>query len=161
MDVEKSMKETEAAFRLRGKIYYYLFDEARKEIGQEKAIAMFKRGIYRMGQEIGRHFEKYAKAGDFKGLAEAFVGGVPCEGKMFDPRIEKADADGCIIKFSDCPLDKVWKDMGLSDEERDMICDVAAALDFGTFETAGLDLEFEGRLAAGNETCTLVISKKK
>jgi hypothetical protein len=161
MDVSKSMRETEAAFKNRAILYYYIFDEAKKAVGKEQAIDIFKKGIYRRGIDIGRNFKEFADKGDFKGLAAAFIKGVPCEGTLFTPKIQEANENGCTITFSGCPLADAWKDMGLSDEERDLICDVASAMDFGTFESAGLDLKFDGRLAAGDETCTLVISKKK
>lgn len=159
MELKKSIRETEAAFKNRGIIYYYIFDETRKAVGKEKAMEIFKKGIYRRGIDIGKAFKEPAEKGDFKGIAETFVRGAPGDGLLFSPEIMEVDDNHCKISFSGCPLAEAWKEMGLSAEEIDLICDVAAAMDFGTFESAGLKLEFEGRIGAGDEKCILVISK--
>jgi hypothetical protein len=39
------------------------------------------------------------------------------------------------------------------------MCDVSSAVDFGTFESAGLQLEFRERIGAGGDKCTLIITK--
>lgn len=159
MDLKKSMGETKAAFKNRGIIYYYLFDETRKVVGQEKAVEIFKKGIYRRGLEVGKVYKKLAEKGDFKGIAEAFISGAPCGGELFKPKVVEVSKERCVISMAACPLADAWKEMGLSQKEVDVICDVASAVDYGTFESAGLKLEVQGRLGAGDEKCTLVISK--
>jgi hypothetical protein len=153
------MRETKAAFENRGIIYYYLFDEARKAMGKEKAVEIFKKGIYRRGQDIGKVYKDLAGKGDFRGIAEIFINGVPCEGQLFSPEIVEISEDGCVISMSSCPLADAWKEIGLSGEELDLICDVASAVDFGTFESAGLKLEFKERIGEGKDKCTLVITR--
>ena len=48
------------AYKNRGMMYYHIFQELRKEVGDERAIEIIKRGIYNRGLEIGK---KYAKFG--------------------------------------------------------------------------------------------------
>ena len=55
-----------------------------------------------------------------------------------------------------CPLAEAWRDAGFDEERVDLLCEVAAAVDYGTFEGAGLDLEFLDRQAcAGSKKCLL------
>ena len=38
-----------ASFKNRAMMYYHIFDELRKEMGEEKAAAIMKRAIYKRG----------------------------------------------------------------------------------------------------------------
>jgi len=57
--------------------------------------------------------------------------------------------------MTSCPLVDAWRSIGLPAEEVDTLCEIAAAVDEGTFAGAGLDLEFLGRLGAGGSKCLL------
>jgi hypothetical protein len=72
------------SFKNRAMMYYYIFDEMRKETGDEKAAEIMKRGIYQRGLEIGKQFAGYGPS-DMNGLKEAFIALVPDDGKMFQP----------------------------------------------------------------------------
>lgn len=59
-----------------------------------------------------------------------------------------------------CPLVEAWKAHGVSDEEVDLLCEIAAAVDEGTFEGAGLQVDITDRLGrAGSTRCVLDVHR--
>ena len=70
------------SFKNRAMMYYHIFDELRKEIGEEKATAIMKRAIYNRGLEIGKQLAKYGPD-NLEGLKNAFIALDPDEGRMF------------------------------------------------------------------------------
>lgn len=140
MAAEKERLLTEQLYHAckhRAILYYYLFDVLREELGEAKAKAMMKRAIYRRGVEIGA--AKYARFApcDLAGLKEAFLGGIPDGGRMFDPEVERADAEGLGIRFRRCPLIEAWQEAGLGDADVATMCEIAVEVDVGAFQGAG------------------------
>jgi len=159
MQEETLRKELYAANENRARIYYFIFDEMRKELGEERAKKIMKRAIYRRGEEIGQKFKGFAP-GDFEGLQEAFVGGIPDGGQMFLPRVAKADPSGLDVEFYNCPLKNAWREMGLSPDECATMCEIARVIDNGTFEGAGFDFSVEALPEGDQECCTLKVRRK-
>jgi predicted ArsR family transcriptional regulator len=117
-------------------MYYHIFAELRRELGEARAADIMKRAIYRRGTEVGRAFARYAPA-DLDGLRRAFVGMVPDEGRMFAPEVTRADAGGLDIKFHRCPLKEAWQEAGVAESDIATLCHIAGRVDNGTFEGAG------------------------
>jgi hypothetical protein len=156
--LETSRAETRASFANRALMYSYIFDEAEKELGTEAATQMMRRAIYRRGLEVGEKYRPAAEAGDLAEVARLFVDGSPAGGTMFTPGVEEADADGrrLVLRMTTCPLADTWREAGYSAEKVDLLCDIAAAVDEGTFAGAGLDLTFLDRQACpGSCKCLL------
>lgn len=156
--LEASRAETRASFANRALMYSYIFDEAEKELGTEAATALMKRAIYRRGLEVGEKYRPAAEAGDLAEVARLFVDGSPAAGTMFAPGIEEADSDGrrIVLRMTSCPLVETWREAGYPAEKVDLLCDIAAAVDEGTFAGAGLDLTFLDRAACpGSCKCLL------
>lgn len=143
----------------RALIYKLIFDEMRDEFGEEKAKEVMKRAIYKRGEQIGENFKQFAH-GDFKGLCDSFVGGIPDDGQMFQPEVTKCDEEGLDITFSNCPLKNAWRDLGLSDQECATLCEVAGIIDYGTFEGAGFDFQMTAMPEGSMEKCYLKVRKK-
>lgn len=141
MAVQNLRRQLYASFKNRAMMYYHIFKEMSKELGQEKATEIMRRGIYNRGLEIGKRFAKFAPA-DFEGLRDAFVAFIPDEGRMFEPEILSCNADGIEINMRRCPLRDAWEEAGLGDEEIGNMCHIAGVVDKGTFEGAGF--EFSG-----------------
>ncbi|MDO8956173.1 MAG: L-2-amino-thiazoline-4-carboxylic acid hydrolase, partial [Deltaproteobacteria bacterium] len=91
-----------SSFKNRAMMYYHIFDEMRKEIGEEKAEAIMKKAIYKRGLEIGKQLAQYGPD-DLEGLKNAFLALDPDEGKMFSAEVLRCDAQGLDIKFHRCP----------------------------------------------------------
>lgn len=129
-------KELVDAFKNRAILYWHIFDELRGELGQERAVAIMKRAIYRRGREKGAKYARFAPR-DFAGLRDAFVGGIPDEGRLFDPHVVRCDADGLDVHLERCPLKDAWDELGLDESDKALMCEIAGVIDQGTFEGAG------------------------
>jgi len=144
--LEKSRAETRAAFENRAFMYAYLYEELAQELGKERAVELMKHAIYRRGLEVGRKYAEAAASADLERVGEIFVGGSPCGGAMFEPGIEELEDGRLVLRMNACPLVDAWRSIGLPAEEIDTLCEIAAAVDEGTFEGAGLDLTFLDRI---------------
>jgi len=148
------------AYKHRARLYYLIFDELRKEVGEEKAKAILKRGIYRRGVEVGQKFARYAPD-DMEGLRDAFAVGSDVHQWLFEPEVERCDAEGLDVKHGRCPLKEAWLEDGLSGDETATMCEIAAIVDNGTFEGAGFDFHCDNWKPDGDGCCHLHIRPKK
>jgi hypothetical protein len=155
-DLAKSRAETRAAFENRAYIYAYIYEELVAALGNEAAVALMKRAIYRRGLEVGKKYRPAVESADLIEVGSIFCEGSPCEGGMFEPGIEESSPGHLVLRMMGCPLVEAWRSMGLPAEEVDTLCEIAAAVDEGTFTGAGLDLEFLSRIGvAGTQQCLL------
>ena len=153
--LERSRAETRGAFENRALMYAYLYEELLGVLGRDEAVAVMKRALYRRGLEVGRKYRDAAKSGDLAEVGAIFCGGSPCAGTLFDPGIEENSDGRIVLRMTSCPLVDAWRTAGLPAEEIDTLCEIAAAVDEGTFAGAGLGLEFLSRLGAGEDKCLL------
>jgi len=136
MSSNKHEEEVRSAFKNRAYFYLHVYDELAAELGPERAKQIMKRAIFKRGVEAGRAFRRFAPS-DMKGLCEAFVGGSPADGALFCPVVERCDAEGIDITFKRCPLKEAWLEAGLPEEKVALLCEIAATVDYGTFEGNG------------------------
>ena len=137
-DTERLRRDLYAAFKNRALMYWHVFDELRKALGEPQATALMARAIEARGREIGRQFSRYGPA-DLAGLRDAFVGGVPDDGRMFAPRVDRCDATALDITLQRCPLKEAWQEAGVADADTAALCRIAGRVDNGTFEAAGFE----------------------
>lgn len=135
---DEKNKDVVNAMKMRARMYYHIFCELRDEFGEDQATALMKRGIVKGGHDIAVNFKKFAP-GDLKGLKDAFLGSIPDNGAPFSPEVVQCDDDDLIIQFHSCPLKEAYEEMGLSDEEKEKILAIAAAIDGGLFGGAGFE----------------------
>ena len=150
--------ETRASFENRALMYAYLYDELEAELGAQRATDIMKRAIFRRGLEVGQRYREAAQAGDLARVAQLFVDGSPAGGAFFEPGVEQQSSTGdrVVLRMVSCPLKDAWRTAGYSAETVDHLCEIAAAVDEGTFEGAGLDLKFLDRQACpGSDKCLL------
>lgn len=161
--LEQSRAETRASFENRALMYAYIYDELEAEVGAERATELMKRAIFRRGLEIGRKYKPAADAGDLAEVARLFVEGSPAEGAFFEPGVAEEPAGGrVVLKMAACPLKDAWLAAGYDEAAVDHLCDIAAAVDEGTFEGAGLALDFLDRQAcAGSDICLLELKLRR
>ncbi|HEV8587176.1 MAG TPA: hypothetical protein VGT02_19615 [Methylomirabilota bacterium] len=95
---ERLRTELYAAFKNRALMYWHVFDELRRSLGEPQATGLLARAIEARGREIGRTFARYGPA-DLAGLRDAFVGFVPDEGRMFD-RVDNGTFEAAGFVFS-------------------------------------------------------------
>ena len=154
--LSKSRAETRAAFENRALMYYHLFEEMSAEMGRAKATEVMKRAIRRRGIEVGQKYRPAAEAGDLEAVGRIFCEGSPCGGALFAPGVEERSEGRLVLRMESCPLVDAWSEAGLSAGEIDTLCEIAAAVDEGTFEGAGLELTFlERQPQPGGQRCLL------
>jgi len=154
--LEKSRAETRSAFENRALMYAYIYEDLAEEFGRDRAVELMKRSIYRRGLEVGRKYAAAAEAGNLAEVGRIFVDGSPCGGAFFEPGIEELEDGRLVLRMCACPLVDAWRAAGIDAEEIDTLCEIAAAVDEGTFEGAGLDLTFLDRLGKpGSSRCLL------
>ena len=155
--LDESRAETRAAYENRAMMYAAMLDELESELGTQRAAGLMKRGIYRRGRQIGEAYRDAVAAGDLAEVGRIFVESSPVQGALFEPAIyEPPTGDRIILSMKACPLVDAWHKAGLPPERVDLLCEIAAAVDFGTFDDAGLDLEFLDRQPCeDSDTCLL------
>lgn len=144
------------SFKNRALIYALLYDEMCEELGPERAEAILSRAIYRRGLQKGAKYAPYAPA-DLDGLKKAFLGGIPDEGRMFQPEVIAQDEKTLDIKFHGCPLKEAWLEAGFPEEKVATLCRIAARVDNGTFESAGFEFHADTYEPGGDGCCYLHI----
>lgn len=154
-ELEQAQAETRAAFENRAMMYSAIWDELSDELGEDRAGEIMKRAIHRRGLEVGRKYRAAASDGDLEAVGDIFVSGSPAGGTLFTPSVAETGDDVIVLAMESCPLVDAWTAEGRRPDEIDRLCEIAAAVDEGTFEAAGLDLVFLERIGAGCERCLL------
>ncbi|HUF92091.1 MAG TPA: L-2-amino-thiazoline-4-carboxylic acid hydrolase [Candidatus Limnocylindria bacterium] len=135
---ERLRAQLYGAFKHRALLYYRIFDEMRRALGEAQASEILSRAIYARGTEIGAAFVRHGPA-DLAGLREAFVAMIPDEGRMFSADVERCDAGALDITLRRCPLKDAWLEAGVPEAEVATLCRIAGRVDNGTFEAAGFE----------------------
>jgi hypothetical protein len=145
----------------RALMYYYIYQEISQELGPQKAAAILKRAIYKRGLEVGKVLAEYGP-GDLAGLQKGFMQKVvPHDGSMFAPEIISCDDQELNIKFHRCPLKEAYLEAGLSEEETATMLDIAAQVDYGTFEGAGFSFHADTWQPGRSGCCHLHVKPGK
>jgi hypothetical protein len=150
-DAERLRGELYAAFKNRALMYWHVFAELRRALGEPQAITLLSSAIEARGREIGTQFRRFGPS-DLAGLRDAFVGGVPDEGRMFAPRVERCDATALDTQLQRCPLKDAWRETGVPEADIATLCRIAGRVDNGTFEAAGFEFSAE-TWQPGREGC--------
>ena len=157
MSTEEDLRERLVnAYKHRGMIYWHIFEELRGEIGEERAKAIMMRAIRERGVVTGQKYAKFAPA-DMGGLCEAFVHSSDEHQRFFKPEVERCDAEGLDVRHGDCPLKNAWLEAGLDPTDVATLCEIAAAVDTGTFEGAGFEFHCDTWQPEGDGCCHLHI----
>lgn len=142
----------------RARIYYLIYRELSREVGETKAEAILRRALYERGREKGLELAQKTGRGDLRKVAAAFVEGKE-EVDVFGHQVVAVDDHHALLRLNRCPLVEAWDELGLSLDEKRTMCDIAYQVDFGKFEAAGFRLKFNCRIADGEPTCDLHVTK--
>jgi hypothetical protein len=145
------------AFAVRAKAYAHIFDVLSENFGPTRAVELLAEATHRLGAANAGPPAKFSPH-DFAGLRAAFLGAMPVPDALFKPKVLREDADHLDIEFHSCPLVKTWKEMGRSDEDIELLCQGARAVDHGLFTGAGFDFVGEGWKRDGGDRCRLHIA---
>lgn len=138
----------------RAVLYYLIFDELRKAIGEEQAAQAMKRAIYRRGVETSEPIKQFAPD-RIRELGEYHVAHSAGGGRLFNPQVQRLDDQAFEVLNTTCPLKQAWQDYGLSDAEVAKMCDIGSAIDYGKFEGAGFRFECVTWTPGKRGCCTL------
>ena len=144
-------KDLVGQLKNRALVYLEIYDTLAEELGPQKAEALLAKAIYRRGCSAGKALAAHAPA-NFAGLKEAFLKGVPGEGELFAPEVQRCDAEGLQIQFHACALKDAWLEAGLPEAKVELLCRVAGAVVKGMFEAAGFGID-NRTWAPGAEGC--------
>ena len=160
MSEENLRNELQNSFKNRAILYYLIFDELREEVGEQRAIEILKRAIYCRGEQIGKQFCEFAP-NDLAGLRDAFLAIIPDEGRLFDPQVIQCDDDSLVVHLQACPLKEAWEELGLDEQDRVVMCEIAGEIDKGTFEAAGFSFSPDTWQPGREGCCRLNICPKR
>ncbi len=145
------------AFAVRARAYAHIFDVLRESFGEARAVDLLAEATHRMGAANGGSLARFSPQ-DFAGLRETFLGAMTAPDALFAPEVLREDADHLDIEFHSCPLVRTWKEMGRSDEDIELLCQGARAVDHGLFTGAGFSFVGEGWKRDGGDRCQLHIA---
>ena len=154
MDTEALREELRAANANRAILYYLVFDEMRNVIGEDEAMQVMKRAIYRRGVEMAEPIKQFAPS-RVRDLGEYHLAHSAGGGTIFNPELQRLDDEAFEVLNTTCPLKQAWQDYGLCDETVAKMCDIGSAIDYGKFEGAGFRFECETWSAGKRGCCTL------
>jgi hypothetical protein len=145
------------SFKNRAVIYYLIYDELRTSLGADRAEEILSRAVYRRGAMRGKETLAQFGPNDMTGLKAAFLGGIPDDGRMFQPEILHDDPAALDIQFHGCPLRDAWLELGLQANEVETMCRIAGRIDNGLFEAAGFRFSSETWKPGDSGCCRLHI----
>ena len=156
MSEERLRRELYEAHGYRAIVYYYLFQELKREIGADRAEAIMKRAIFRCALDTNAH---PVMPSDMVGLRDFFLGVLPDEGYLHKPEVLRCDGEGLDIKIHRCPAVEAWRRAGVPEKEVSRMCRIADAMMDAIF---GRDYEFWGdHVGPEREKCTYHFRPKK
>lgn len=79
----------------------------------------------------------------------------------FEKKRLEDEEDTFTIELNYCPLVKMWKEMGLPDEDIAMLCDCAMEGDRGEADAFGMHLDLQTTIARGDKSCRMVFTRKE
>ena len=133
---EVPLKALLDAFAVRARAYAHIFDVLSENFGAARAVDLLAEATHRLGEANGAALAKFAP-GDVSGLKAAFLCPMPVPDATFKPEVLREDGDRLDIQFHGCPLVATWKEMGRSDEDIELLCQGARAVDHGLLPRRG------------------------
>ena len=139
-------------FEHRAAWMYLMYKEAKKQ-GLSDAFA--HEAIRACGRFHGE--TKYTHTDDFNIFHREFIND-NVKGVF---QMEDNCKEGTLsVDFHYCPLVAAWKKLGASDEECEVLCDIAMDGDRGICETLNFDFYLGKTIAKGDDICEVRISKR-
>lgn len=158
---EKSFTHDEAVNKIRstiedrGKLMATMLKHM-KAAGIEDAEKIAGSAAYELGQMDGQGLKDVKTAGE---LANRLF--TPITQATFSAEIVADSDEKAVVEIHYCPLVVGWQKAGLSPEEVNDICNLANTRDNGLASELPLNMGFTTRIAAGDNYCSFVITRKK
>lgn len=79
--------------------------------------------------------------------------------KTYEINIVEAESDSAEVVFHYCPLVAMWKRMNFTDQQLEVLCDIAMEADRAAAEGVGLKAEITDTIAKGHGSCKMKFYK--
>ncbi len=142
----------------RALIYLDIFREIRHRRGEQEAIDILRTALEKRGREFGKSLKSFAPR-NFRGLCDAFAY-VPDGGVMFHPEEVRCDDKALELKMRKCPLKEAWQSADVTERELSLLLHCASAMDIGTMDEAGFELEIQTWQPGEEGCCSLKITER-
>ncbi len=155
MGQEETIKRVREAIKDRATWFYLLYKSFSEVLPPEEVEKRAREAIYQFGVLKGKKDGKKISPEEWvdKHMAKG-------SGEVFESRIAK-EADSSEQCMTFCPLVEAWKELGCTDKEIDLFCDIAMEGDRGRAEYHGIRWEIPKRLGKGDSYCQLILKKCK
>lgn len=138
----------------RGNLFATMLKQMRTA-GVENADEIATRAAFELGELDGDRLHDVKTAGE---LANRLF--TPITLDTFAAEITEDEDNRAVVIIRYCPLVVAWRKAGQTPDEINHHCNLANTRDDGLASKLPLNLGFETRIAAGDEYCTFVITKK-
>lgn len=153
---EKHVDDIRAAIGHRATWFYMLLDEARKRGLDWDDFA--RAAVYRTGCLHGE--SRFTKTANLDHFAKEFANQL--SRKLFEMDVVEATEDKLVVDFHYCPLVAAWKKLTDDEKEIDHLCDIAMDGDRGIVsQFPDFEFDIQERIAAGDNVCRLVFTRKR
>ena len=142
----------------RALIYLDIFREIRQRRGEQEAIDILRTALEKRGRAFGKSLNSFAPR-NFRGLCDAFAY-VPDGGVMFNPEEVRCDDKALELKMRKCPLKEAWQSADVTERELSLLLHCASAMDIGTMDAAGFELEIQTWQPGEEGCCSLKITER-
>ena len=153
MGQEEAIKRVREAIKDRATWFALLYQSFSKILPPKEVEKMAREAIYQFGVLKGKKDGK--KMSPEEWVDKHMTKG---SGEVFESRIAK-EADYSEQCMTFCPLVEAWKELGCTDKEIDLFCDIAMEGDRGRAEYHGIPWEIPKRLGKGDSYCQLILKK--
>jgi predicted ArsR family transcriptional regulator len=152
---EEAVEKIRATIEDRGKFMVTMLKHMRAA-GVADAVTIVRNAAYELGVLDGKGLQGVKTASQ---LAHRLF--TPITQDTFAAEIVEDGDDRAVVHIHYCPLVVGWHKAGLSPNEVNDICNLANTRDAGLASMLPLDMGFATRIAAGDNHCTFVISRKQ
>ena len=156
--MDQPLKALRDEIKNRALFYCEIYWQLSAEFGSADAIRLMGKAVYERGADKGARLREKIGEPDLAELTRAFAEG---QGDMdaFDRQVVEVTETRAVLRLTRCPLVEAWEEADLSAAEKKTMCDIACQVDFGKFEGAGYRLTFRCRIADGDGTCDMELTK--
>jgi hypothetical protein len=150
---EETIKQVREAIKDRATWFVLMYKSFSKVLPPEEVERLAREAIYQFGTLKGK--KDGGKISPDEWVEKHMTKG---SGQVFQSEINK-EKDFSEQRMTYCPLVEAWKELGCSDEEIDLFCDIAMEGDRGRADYHGIPWDIPKRLGKGDSFCQLILKK--
>jgi len=153
MDQDEIMKRVREAIKDRATWFALLYRSFAKVLPTEEVEKLARDAIYQFGMLKGKKDGGNISPDEWveRHMAKG-------SGEVFQSKISK-EKDYSEQRMTFCPLVEAWKEIGCTEEEIDLFCDIAMEGDRGRADYHGIPWDIPKRLGRGDSFCQLILKK--